>query len=107
MFQVWALASLAALYLFRGMLEFPATGWRPQTVLTVVVGLGLLPALAALSAATPSWRRPTIIGLCSLGLLVNAVLLVVLWQGLSAVAALTVLIAVLYASVAWTEFRRR
>jgi hypothetical protein len=105
-FQVWALSLLAALYLLRGMLEFPSTGWQPQTVLTVVVGLGLLPALAALAVTTPSWRRPTITGLCLLGLVINAVLLIVLWNGLTLIASLTLLIVVLYASVAWVEFRR-
>src|SRR6266481_3309443 len=62
LFQVWALSLLAALYLFRGMLEFPSTGWQPQTILTVVVGLGLLPTLAALAATTFSLRRGTITG---------------------------------------------
>jgi hypothetical protein len=93
LFQVWALSLLAALYLFRGMLEFPSTGWQPQTILTVVVGLGLLPALAELAAAPFSWRRPAIIGLCALGLVINASLLVALWNGPTPIAALTLLIA--------------
>ncbi|HEY2659601.1 MAG TPA: hypothetical protein VGI79_07750 [Caulobacteraceae bacterium] len=106
MFQVWALALLAALYLLRGMLEFPSTGWRPQTLLTVAIGLGLLPALTALAAATPSWRRLTLIGLCGLGLIINGAWFAELWQGLTPVATLTLLIVVLYACVAWVEFRR-
>ena len=105
-FQVWALSLLAALYLLRGLLEFPSTGWQPQTILTVVVGLGVLPALAALAVATPPWRRPVLAGLCVLGCLINAVLLVVLWNGLTPIALLTLLIVVLYAAVAWVEFRR-
>jgi hypothetical protein len=106
LFQVWALSLLAALYLFRGMLEFPSTGWQPQTILTVVVGLGLLPALAAIAATTFSWRRPTIIGLCALGSVINVSLLVALWNGLTLIASLTLLIVVLYASVTWVEVRR-
>ena len=106
LFQVWALSLLAALYLFRGMLEFPSTGWQPQTILTVVVGLGLLPTLAALAATTFSWRRSTITGLCALGSVVNASLLVALWNGLTPIASLTMLIVVFYASVAWIEVRR-
>ena len=105
-FQVWALSFLAALYLLRGMLEFPSIGWQPQTILTVLIGLGVLPFLAALASAEPTWRRPAIIGLCLLGFVVNVVLLLVLWNGLTVVAALTLLIAVLYACVAWIEFRR-
>jgi hypothetical protein len=105
-FQVWALSFLAALYLLRGMLEFPSIGWQPQTILTVLIGLGVLPFLAALSSAAPTWRRPAIIGLCLLGFVVNVVLLLVLWNGLTMVAALTLLIAVLYAFVVWLEFRR-
>lgn len=105
-FQVWAIALLAALYLLRGMLEFPSTGWQPQTVLTVLVGLGVLPFLAALASTTPTWRRPVIIGLCLLGLVINAVFVIVLWSGLTVIASLTLLIVVLYASVGWVEFRR-
>jgi len=105
-FRVWALSLLAALYLLRGMLELPSTGWQPQTVLTVLVGLGLLPALAALAATTLSWRRPTITGLCLLGLAINAALVVALWKGVTLIASLTFLIMALYASVAWAEFRR-
>jgi hypothetical protein len=104
-FQVWAISFLAALYLLRGMLEFPSIGWQPQTVLTVLVGLGVLPFLAALASTTPTWRRPVIIGLCLLGFVVNMVLIIVLWNGLTVIATLTLLIAVLYASVAWVEFR--
>jgi hypothetical protein len=107
MFPVWALSFLAALYLFRGMLEFPSIGWQPQTILTVVIGLGLLPALAALAAATSSWRRPIILGLCVLGLIVNAVLAIALWEGLTLIASVTLLIIVLYASVVWVEFPGR
>ena len=84
----------------------PSTGWQSQTVLTVVVGLGLLPVLAALAVTTPSWRRTTITGLCLLGVVINAVLVIVLWNGLTLIASLTLLIVVLYASVAWVEFRR-
>lgn len=105
-FQVWGLSLLAALYLLRGMLEFPSTGWQPQTVLTVLVGLGLLPALAALAAAAPSWRRPVITALCVLGVTINAVLLVALWHGFTPVAAITLLIVVLYGAVAWVAFYR-
>lgn len=103
---MWAISLLAALYLLRGMLEFPSTGWQPQTVLTVLVGLGVLPFLAALASTTLTWRRPVIIGLCLLGLVINAVLAKALWNGLTVIASLTLLIAVLYASVAWIEFRR-
>jgi hypothetical protein len=106
-FPAWALSLLAALYLFRGMLEFPSTGWQPQTILTVVVGLGLLPALAALAAATSSWRRPIIVGLCVLGLIINALLAIALWKGLTPIASITLLIIILYASVAWVEFLER
>jgi hypothetical protein len=105
-FQVWALSFLAALYLFRGMLEFPSTGWRPETILTVAIGLGLLPVLAAVAAATPPWRRLTIAGLCGLGSVVNAALLIVLWHGFTLVASVTLLIVLLYVSVAWVESRR-
>ncbi|MDB6082833.1 MAG: hypothetical protein JWN43_714 [Gammaproteobacteria bacterium] len=105
LFQVWAISLLAALYLFRGMLEFPSTGWQPQTILTVVVGLGLLPALAALAATSFSWRRSTITGLCALGSVINASLLVALWGGRTLIASLTLLIVVLYASVIWVELR--
>jgi hypothetical protein len=105
-FQVWALSLLAGLYLLRGMLEFPSTGWQPQTVLTVLVGLGLLPALAALLATTLSWRRPTVTGLCLLGLAINAALVVVLRKGVTLIPSLTFPIMALYASVAWAEFRR-
>jgi hypothetical protein len=105
-FQVWALSLLAALYLFRGMLEFPSTGWQPQTILTVIIGLGLLPALAALASASPTWRRPTIAGLCVLGLVINASLVVALWNGLTLIALLSLLIVVIYASVAWIEVHR-
>jgi hypothetical protein len=106
LFQVWALSLLAALYLFRGMLEFPSTGWRPQTILTVVVGLVLLPTLATLAATTFSWRRSTITALCALGSVINASLLVALWNGLTLIASLTLLIVALYASVTWVEVRR-
>ena len=105
-FRVWALSLLAALYLLRGLLEFPSIGWLPQTILTVVVGLGVLPALAALAVATPPWRRPILAGLCVLGCLINMVLFAVLWNGLTPIALLTLLIVVLYAAVAWVEFRR-
>jgi hypothetical protein len=88
------------------MLEFPSTGWQPQTILTVVVGLGLLPALAALAATTFSWRRSTITGLCALGSVINASLLVALWNGPTLIASLTLLIVILYASVTWVEVRR-
>jgi hypothetical protein len=105
-FEVWALSLMAALYLFRGMLEFPSTGWQFQTVLTVLIGLGLLPSLAALGSTTLAWRRPAITGLCLLGAVINAVLVIVLWNGLTEIASLTLLIVVLYAAVAWVEFRR-
>jgi hypothetical protein len=105
-FQVWALALLAALYLFRGLLEFPSTGWRPQTLLTVAVGLGVLPALATLATASPAWRRPVLAGLCLLGAAINAGLLVALRTGLTPVALLTLLIVGLYAAVACIELRR-
>jgi asparagine N-glycosylation enzyme membrane subunit Stt3 len=105
-FQVWALTFLAALYLLRGLLEFPAIGWAPQTVLTVVIGLGVLPALAALAATSPPWRRAVLVGLCLAGSVINAALLVVLWNGLTWIAALTLLIVVLYGAVAGVEGRR-
>ncbi|HEY2403843.1 MAG TPA: hypothetical protein VGI23_26055, partial [Steroidobacteraceae bacterium] len=103
-FQVWALSLLAALYLFRGILEFPSTGWRPQTILTSAVGLGLLPVIAALAAAPFSWRQWVITVLCVLGLVINAALVVVLWNGFTQIVSLTLLIVVLYTSVAWVNF---
>jgi hypothetical protein len=103
--QIWALSLLSGLYLFRGMLEFPFTGWQPQTILTVVIGLGLLPALAGLATTNVLWRRPAIAGLCVLGFTINGVLLVLLWKGLTPIAALTLLIMLLYAAAAAAELR--
>lgn len=73
----------------------------------MAAGLGLLPVLAALATATPPWRRPTIAGLCGLGSVVNVVLLIVLWHGFTLVALVTLLIVLLYVSVAWLEIHRR
>jgi hypothetical protein len=103
--QVWALALLAALYLFRGLLEYPSTGWGPTTLLTVGIGLGVLPALAAVAASSPPWRRPLLAGFCLLGAVINAGLLLALWAGFTPVAGLTLLIVGLYAAVTGIEVR--
>lgn len=94
--SVYLLSLTGALYLLRGMLEFPAIGWRFEVRLTVAIGVGLLPALAALAAADTNWGRWIIVALSALGCLVNVVLLIRLWQGLTVVATLTMVIAVLY-----------
>lgn len=96
--QTYILALLAGLYLFRGMLEFPSTGWRTEVKLTVAIGLGLLPVLAGLSASQALWGQWVIGILSALGFAVNGVLLVRLWSGLTSAAATTIVICVGYAA---------
>ncbi|AXJ96122.1 MULTISPECIES: hypothetical protein [unclassified Sphingomonas] len=98
-FQVYLLSLTATLYLLRGMLELPDGGWRFEVALTAGVGVGVLPVLAALAAVDVTWGRWLVVALSALGAIVNAVLLVRLWQGFSMVAYITMLIIVLYAAV--------
>lgn len=97
--EVYLLSLTAALYLLRGMLEFPATGWRFEVRLTVAIGVGLLPALAGVAAAGTGWGQWLIAGLGVLGCLVNVTLLIRLWDGFTAVAAVTIAIALLYLAI--------
>lgn len=94
--EVYLLSLTAALYLLRGMLEFPETGWRFEVRLTVAIGVGLLPALAAVAATDTNWGRWSIVALSALGCLINVALVIRLWRGFTAVATLTMAIAVLY-----------
>jgi hypothetical protein len=48
----------------------------------------------------------TIVALCLLGLIIKAVSLAILWNGLN-VAIITLTIIALYAVVAWIEWRRQ
>lgn len=96
---VYLLSLTGALYLLRGMIEFPQTGWRPEVKLTVGVGVVLLPLLAALAASAVPWGRWIIIAMGAAGALVNGVLLVRLWRGVTAVSLLTILIVLIYAAV--------
>jgi hypothetical protein len=102
--QTYLLALLAALYLFRGMLEFPVIGWRPELRLSVGIGLGLLPVLAALSASHTVWGQWAIGILSVIGIVVNSALLVRLWSGLTNVAATTIVICVGYMVVVASIF---
>lgn len=97
--EVYLLSLTAALYLLRGMLEFPATGWRFEVRLTVAIGVGLLPALAGVAAADIVWGRWLIVALSTLGFLVNVALLIRLWRGFTAIAAVTIVIVLLYFAI--------
>lgn len=106
-FQTWVLSLTAALYLFRGMLEFPVTGWQPQVLLTVVIGVGVLPVLAAVASSTTTRRgRAVIAGFSLLGMIVNAVLLVLLWDGFTPVSLITLAIILAYAAAAMGSWHR-
>jgi hypothetical protein len=104
--QCFLLALLGALYLLRGMLEFPTTGWRREVVLTVVVGVGVLPLLAGIAASGITWRETLIGGLSLIGLAVNGFLLVRLWSGLSAPAFLTMIICAGYLAIVGISLTR-
>lgn len=97
--ETYLLALTAALYLLRGMIEFPAVGWGAEVKATVAVGVGVLPALAGLASASVPWGEWTIAALSTVGLAINAILLVRLWKGLTPVAVLTMLIIAAYAGI--------
>jgi hypothetical protein len=97
--EVYLLALTAALYVLRGMLELPAVGWRTEVKATAAIGVIVLPALAGLAASPMSFGPLVIASLSVVGFAINAVLLVRLWQGLTPVAVLTMLIITAYASI--------
>lgn len=98
-FTVYLLALLSALYLLRGMMEIGATGWRGAAVLTVAVGVGILPALAAAATFDGVVWRWIVAVAAALGVLVNAGLMIKLWTGFTRVACLTSAISLIYAAI--------
>lgn len=96
--QVYLISLTSAFYLLRGLIEFPEIGWKNELLLTVAIGLVVLPLLASLASSQVRWRNAALFGLSLLGLAVNMSLLVVLWSGFSAVAIITVAISLLYAA---------
>jgi len=96
---VYLLALLAALYLLRGMMEIGDTGWKGEALLTVGVGVGVLPALAAVAVLGSDTGRWIICAAAGGGALVNGGLMVRLWKGFTPVANITLVIVAVYGVV--------
>lgn len=101
---VYLLALLSALYLLRGMMEIGATGWRGAAALTVVIGVGVLPALAAIATLDREAWRWLVAAAAALGLLVNVGLMIKLWTGFTPVARITMAISLIYVAVLILQF---
>ncbi|GEM_PF-1567663 len=94
--QVYLLSLIAALYLFRAMLEFGQLGWGVPVILNVVVGVVILPVVAAIASMQTSWGSLLVIAVCVVAFLVNGAFLVRLWQGPSPAALTTIAIMLAY-----------
>lgn len=103
---VYLFALLSALYLLRGMVEIRDTGWRGAAALTVAVGVGVLPALAALAVFDGDISRWILTIAAAVGVMANGLLMVRLWTGFTAVARLTIAIISLYGLVVLLQLPR-
>ena len=99
------MGSTTALYLLRGLVEFPVTGWSPELLLTVGIGTIVLPGLTASAASSNPWRRTVLLIATALGAAVNAGLMLSLWQGLTPIAGITMIIVGMYAGVFISSYR--